>query len=138
MGFDLCGRGGLHAENWSAWVSLLDLARRYGWKPAGTVMNQDVVGWNGSYLSNNYQEVTDTDAKALGEALMRAVHDLANQRGVSVADIPEFNRERQFEALLLKLRAGAEIVLPEEQDAPDLSHVMAFARYALKGGFRIG
>lgn len=78
MGMDLLGLGGIgHGEisfNNGFWYTLLEIAEIFGWQPAGTVKPSDYDGrWNGSYFTNDFQEVTDADARALSDALQRAV-----------------------------------------------------------------
>jgi hypothetical protein len=41
-------------------------------QPKGTNPPRNYTKWNGSYVSNDYQEVTKTDAAAMGMALFRA------------------------------------------------------------------
>jgi hypothetical protein len=73
MGFDLIGHGGA-SFGWDEWRSCLALAQTFGWRPEGTIAPPHYEhDWDGSYLSNDLQEVTDTDARALGAALYRAV-----------------------------------------------------------------
>jgi hypothetical protein len=83
MGYDLCGRGGYCFVNIDDWGPLLGIAQAWGWKPAGTLLPygppeaQGDPGpdweWNGGYLCNEHQEVTDEDALALAAALDRAL-----------------------------------------------------------------
>jgi hypothetical protein len=84
MGVDLYGKhGGYVYMNWTNWEYCLETAYSYGWKPRGTVAAdpaflQDVYGpvregfqepdyseWDGSYFSNDWQIVTDDDARAI-------------------------------------------------------------------------
>ena len=72
MGIDLIGHGSA-SFNWRAWRHLLDVAREFGWRPEGTEPPSYYTGqWNGSYFTNDYQEVTISDAAAMGAALFRA------------------------------------------------------------------
>jgi len=73
MGVDLIGHGGA-SFNWDCWRKCLDIAIAFGWQPAGTIAPPDYDGnWNGGYCSNDFQEVSDSDASRLGLALHRAV-----------------------------------------------------------------
>jgi hypothetical protein len=56
------------------WHKLIELAQEYGWQPAGTQL--DEANWSGTYLSNDGQTVTQTDALALGNALDAAAAQL--------------------------------------------------------------
>ena len=76
MGIILEGAGG---DIWASvfeWGQLLRLAQSYGWVPAGTVLDEPNVGWNGGYQTNDWQRVTVDDARNLADALSRALHDL--------------------------------------------------------------
>jgi hypothetical protein len=87
--------------NWTAWKFLLDMARKFGWEPMGTVINLEdplasregegptdlekrrikkEVGeqdkdWDGTYFSNDDQIVTDPDAANLLQSLTRAINN---------------------------------------------------------------
>jgi hypothetical protein len=89
MGMDLIGRGGSMSLNWDDWRSLLELAEQYGWQPEGTTgpLDQGRLSqegkdqasghsWSGTYFSNDHQLVADSDARALGQALLRAADDV--------------------------------------------------------------
>jgi hypothetical protein len=73
MGVNLIGHGGA-SFNWASWRKCLDIAIAFGWQPAGTIAPPDYDGdWDRGYFSNDLQEVSDSDARALGRALHRAV-----------------------------------------------------------------
>jgi hypothetical protein len=74
MGVDLIGHGGA-SFNWHTWRQCLDIAIAFGWQPADTIAPPDHHGgdWAESYCSNDFQEVSDSDARALGRAQHRAV-----------------------------------------------------------------
>ena len=69
----------------SGWHWLLNQAIEYGWEPAGTEppdcswgleggtkpAQENRAVWDGGYCSNDFQRVTDIDARNLGEALIR-------------------------------------------------------------------
>ena len=85
MGMDLIGRGGSMSLHWDDWRSLLKLAEQYGWQPEGTDQGRlsqegkdqaSGHSWSGTYFSNDYQIVADSDARALGQALLRAADDV--------------------------------------------------------------
>jgi hypothetical protein len=83
MGVELQGNGGWLDMTWSGWHYCFEIAHKYGWKPKGTCAPDYVIGakryttdpaeWNGSYFVNEFQMVTDDDARALAEALRRAI-----------------------------------------------------------------
>jgi hypothetical protein len=74
MGVDLVGSGNAASFNWHGWRRLLDVAKEFGWQPEGTQPPSDHVdgSWEGTYFSNDYQEITTSDAGAMGAALFRA------------------------------------------------------------------
>lgn len=84
MGMDLMGNGRFSVNN-RGWETLLDLAERFGWRPAGTIeMDYEEGQWSHpdestvsgprmGYFSNDSQLVTDTDAAALSAALRKAL-----------------------------------------------------------------
>ena len=88
--FDLSGNGGCLRLNVAAWEFVLDQAVEYGWKPAGTValvweapdcpfddveevLSGQDRNWSGTYRTNDFQTVTDQDARAMSAALKRAL-----------------------------------------------------------------
>lgn len=121
MGVDFMGHGGA-SLNWSAWRACFILARAFGWKPAGTLaptfyagcdVTQDYRDCKGGYFSNDGQQVTDEDAKALGLAL---------QRGISADRMGEELTNEQTEAL---------------RDVHGVALISQVADFAARGGFSI-
>ena len=90
MGMDLYGTGGYFRFNNAGWRQVLTLAQASGWEPRGTeVPNRedfDASWWDGAYLVNSGQRVTDEDAKAIAEALKEALDDVPNHD--AIPDIP--------------------------------------------------
>jgi hypothetical protein len=81
MGVDLTGGPSM---NWWAWRSCLDVAQAFGWQPAGTIAPPDYTAeWSGNYYSNDFQEVTDSDAYALASALFRGIAAILHTETVS-------------------------------------------------------
>jgi hypothetical protein len=76
MGIILEGAGGNIWASVFEWGQLLRLAQSYGWVPAGTVLDEPNVDWNGGYQTNDWQRVTADDAHNLADALARALGDL--------------------------------------------------------------
>ena len=66
------------------WSKLLSLAQLYGWKPIGTVDQEDRLSiakgkpWDGNYFTNEGQWVTSEDADACADALERALIDISD------------------------------------------------------------
>lgn len=84
MSFQLRGPYREWSTSNSRWESYLNLALKTGWQPSGTLaplfleLLEDGTGvalpaedWEGGYLSNNLQTVSDQDAAAMAEALER-------------------------------------------------------------------
>jgi hypothetical protein len=105
------------------WNFVLRFGIEHGWQPAGTMAPpdycqqhgvqpaDDLIGsWDGHYDGNDSQKLTDSDARALGEALLR---------GVAAAKAQE--REK-----------------PTKWPDDSFHRVEKFADFALKGGFYIG
>lgn len=115
MGFDLTGG---ESFNWHSWRGCLDVAKAFGWKPAGTAppppehRPPNAGGRGGGYFSNDFQSVTESDAKDLSRALFRAINAVQTGR-------------------LLPLNQHLAI------KEVDLSEVTRLANHAFRGGFTI-
>lgn len=64
--------------NFFEWRPLLLLGEAYGWKPAGTLLEND-QSWDGSYLSNDGQKVTQEDCEKLLQAIEVAYEDVPDE-----------------------------------------------------------
>jgi hypothetical protein len=80
MGFDLRNDKGSFRLSIHAFVSILELAHRFGWNPMGTQPpSTDITGhlesgeWTGDYFSSDFQRVVPEDAERLGAALDQAI-----------------------------------------------------------------
>lgn len=80
MGYDLTNNeGDYFRANVGAWGFLLDTAQKHGWKPAGTLAPEymtseaERAAWDGDYCSNDYQRVSDDDARNMAAALRKAL-----------------------------------------------------------------
>lgn len=127
--------------NGSIWEYALELAFLYGWKPAGTEMPRTLawlgpekpsgMAWNSrDYFSRDQQHVGRGDARALAEAVLRALRHIpaladgevrSAGEGVSTSPIPS--------------RASA---LADGLSAFQRRGVNRFAKFAVRGGFTIG
>jgi hypothetical protein len=113
MGYDLMGHGGASFQ-WDDWHQLLRIAVNFGWQPAGTVAPSDYDGqWGGWYCTNDMQEVTKNDARALGVALYRAI------------------------VVSLKMREALTVEQAKAVDGMDVRTICELAFYAVSGGFDI-
>jgi|ERR1700730_398963 len=90
MGMDISFRRGEFRCSASFWVKCLTLAKVFGWVPAGTEApaachqggpNRE---WGGNYRTNDYQEVTDEDARAFAAALKLAIEAVMMEHPLTV------------------------------------------------------
>ena len=73
MSVDLLGHGDA-CFSFATWHGCLELALAFGWQPAGTIAPYGCKGpWDGTYSGNDGQGVSSEDARAMAEALYRAV-----------------------------------------------------------------
>ena len=141
MGMDLRGEGGAFRFSRSGWAAVLGLAYDYGWQPRGTEAptwypdydpDSDPSHWDGTYFANNYQHVTSEDAKAIAEALAKALPNIPEQcvmgdRMVVCSDgTPGIKGDAQYTPL--EYFSGGE----------GKEHVREFIAYCEKGDFCIG
>ena len=78
MGYDLMSESGAdHRLSNAGWALLLNLAEAYEWKPQGSLPPEDLdaAEWAGDYDSNDGERVSREDAKAMADALERALAD---------------------------------------------------------------
>lgn len=76
MGATLVRRGDRFRWKREAWDVVLDLARQFGWESAGTLQPRWVrkADWDANdYISCDRQQVAESDALAIAEALDRAL-----------------------------------------------------------------
>ena len=84
MGMLLANKSG-NSIRWGhiSWTRLLSLAEMYGWEPSGTTEphGEPLDDWVGGYNSNDGQYVAPEDAKAMGDALGKALDDIPDSGG---------------------------------------------------------
>ena len=92
MGMDLANKLG-NEISWSniAWAKLLALAEMYGWEPGGTtescnwddstIAENPLPAWDGSYSCNDHPFVEPEDARAMADALEKALDDIPDHDG---------------------------------------------------------
>lgn len=84
MGMRLENKSG-NSIRWGheSWARLLSLAEMYGWEPSGTTEphGEPLDDWVGGYNSNDGQYVSPEDAKAMGDALGKALDDIPDSGG---------------------------------------------------------
>lgn len=156
MSFGLQGRHGHFGANNFCWTSLLLLAHRYGWKPAGTTLSEEFLraemkggklkgrsldeaiataktAWQGTYFSNDLQCVSDEDAIGIADALSRAFPDL-----------PE--AEQELKMTVLEHPDGGSLTYPDLKcdatvmavfSGANRTYVKEFIAFCRRGGFCI-
>ena len=138
MGYDLRNKqGDYFGANIDAWDHLAEAALAFDWKPAGTLHPTDnelsgeplerfEARWIGGYLSNDYQRVTDEDARELAAALRRAIAAAEKIKADEAAKVEFIGWHR----LSARAKYAAKNL--------NVRFVREFAEYCEKGGFRIG
>ena len=87
MGFDLSNyKGQEFRVHYFYFRKILALAEYFGWEPMGTVLGD---GWDGTYVSNDWQQVLEEDAFNLAKALKTAVKALPDESFFSDREIEE-------------------------------------------------
>ena len=113
MGYDLLGRNNNFFVNVQDWRPLLNIAVQFGWEPQGTESPADCPPeWDGDYVSNAFQFVSDSDACAFGKALLRAAREIK--------------------------KSGSAEILSKYMGGPNLDTVVQVAKFAMRSGFLIG
>lgn len=99
------GQGRTMLFGHEAWLAILGLAFRYGWRPKGTVEppHWDFNPWSrsqphwtgGDYFSTLGQKVSAEDAAAMAAALARAIpdipsHDALGGKSLWTLDLPDW------------------------------------------------
>lgn len=78
MGYDLTSETGDYFRfNIHGWGPILDLAKKYGWKPLKTTRRR-TKDWSGTYFSNDGQRVVKKDAAAIADALEKSIPFLSD------------------------------------------------------------
>jgi hypothetical protein len=92
-GVDVWGACGDFGFSERCWRLVLALGRHYGWRPEGTLPPDpdwfedwcgDDASWDGRYYPPEGQRMTARDARALADALDRAVMDLPDHDALSL------------------------------------------------------
>ena len=127
MAYDLFGEQGHQRFSGWAWAYCLAQAMAFGWKPEGTVAPKYFHGeWSGTYEGSDFQTVTDSDARSLGEALERTIMRTSEDALV----IPDQTPEAIECSKMMQL-------VSEPTIADEISLLQRLAKFALKGGFEI-
>ena len=145
MGMDLSGAGGYFRWNFGEWGDLLELAQAYGWKPMGTGPPRGMkkAEWGeGTYFSNEGQLFYARDAKALADALERAVLALANETAANQpAKVPKTRKAHKLDHFLAaitgKNKPKKGRIAVQSFSPKDLLYICGFIDYCREGSFRI-
>ena len=80
MGYDLYNNNNKYFRfNFYWWKYVLTIAINYGWKPKGTINDED--NWESmDYVTNSAQIVEEDDAKNLAKALRSSMIDIPSTR----------------------------------------------------------
>lgn len=117
MGMDLHGAGGYFRFDVIAWAKVLELARQYGWEPAGTELPEE--DWNGGYDTNAFQRVTDEDAANIAAALERALDDVPDfSRGGKTKEYTPEDPPTHPVMRALVMAVGGPLVGPDDSPSP--------------------
>jgi hypothetical protein len=138
MGMDLDGACGYFRWSNAGWADILELGQAYGWIPTGTgpPRGERKAEWGeGSYFGNDAQLFYARDARALADALERALASL------SAGESPPRTRPAQATDYLEAVLTGAS---PEEGrvpvrkvDAEKAAYIREFIEFCRAGSFRI-
>ena len=132
-------------EYFGIWQKLMNLAQIYNWTPAGTAAppeweREANENWNGGYDTFNGEWVTDDDARALAEALDRALDDLPDNTmpdRIIETEIEEIDREGEVSISFHIIEANKSLNLFETFGGQYKSDLKTFIRFARQGGFHI-
>jgi len=123
------------------WVEILQIAEAFGWKPAGTlaprVQYETPTGWeyygdpdmewSGGYTSNDWQRVTDEDARAFSAALRRAIDAVMMESPLT---------EEQTQAMRV-FETKRYFDFPQEPAKKTVARIAELAVFTSRGGFVI-
>jgi hypothetical protein len=111
---ELRGHGsvGLSFEEWG---NCLRLAKAFGWQPVGTVargtnprwtvVKAPADAWDGNYTDKEFQEVTDSDAKAFSLALTAGQAAWERVNELTMAEFDALRRiPRCFQSYVARVR----------------------------------
>ena len=139
MGMDLSGSGGYFRWTASAWYDILAIAEKFGWAPTGTGPPRGVlkVDWaEGSYVGNQGQRFYARDARAMADALERALVTFSESKRGKIT-----RHARSFDKLAASLKGqrspknSVAVRLFESREA--IRNIRKFIVFCRAGSFRI-
>jgi hypothetical protein len=142
MGFYLIREGEVKRRyGISRWPAMLRLARAYGWKPAGTTIDEEsgiiLTGkWTGSYEAMAGELVSTEDASNLAAALERALTHFPRQDEEETLQYQLKNNlwrpPNEYESKALQW-----FIKDEEQTDFQAQSLVDFIAFCREGAFRI-
>jgi len=139
VGMDLNGAGGYFRWTNSEWGDVLALGKAFGWVPMGPGPPRGVLkaDWQGgSYFGNDGQRFYARDARALADALERAVASISEGRSpvrTRVARATDY-----LEAKLMNKKVPRRGRVAVRKFGPEeLSLIREFTKFCRAGSFRI-
>jgi hypothetical protein len=139
MGMDLSGAGGYFRWTNSGWYDILELGKEFGWIPTGTGPPRGTrkEAWGlGAYYGNDGQRVYARDARALADALERAVAALPQRKSQKRTRIA-----RATDYLEAELTGGRRPrrgrVAVSQFGWEDVAYIREFIEYCRAGSFRL-
>jgi hypothetical protein len=141
MGMDLLGNHGDERFSAEVWSNCLERAIQFGWQPEGTAAPPawswpGEWKWDGGYLSNDYQRVTDRDARALGKALLLAIDALSARANVQKRRA-QIRLVSPIQPNVVGIERSAEWTEEEDSLEAEICCLRRLADFALKGRFVI-
>jgi len=132
----------------------LELARRHGWTPLGTRPPEAFdsyalqADWFGVYLTNDGQAVTAEDARALADALERALQDIPDEDvkmdwspRLWTDDLPEWLAPHERDVIEDGLQQHALVVMAQHPGeffaGAEKQYLLGFMRFCRMGSFVI-
>jgi hypothetical protein len=139
MGMDLSGVGGYFRWTNSGWSDILELGQEFGWIPMGTgpPRGERKASWGvGPYYGNDGQRFYARDARALADALERALETIA------AGKLPKRSRIARATDYLEAELTGGEApkqgrVVARQFGPEDVEYIQEFIEFCRAGSFRI-
>lgn len=139
-----CGSGNKLRISDTAWFFILEAAVAFGWEPEGTGPSDktsQLQEWDGNYLSNDWQKVSNADAEALAAGLDLAIAKLRGDgsRGGDYIEAEDLARLTSIVRAAM-VEGGDELVElldVRPQSVTDLAEIKELAGFARQGSFLI-
>ena len=142
LGPSLYGACGEFSLSDRAWRLLLALTSVYGWKPQGTLAPDpeyvddepsQVIPWDGRYAPPACQRMTEGDARAMADALERALPDIPDHDALSDKVLAP-GGDDPLALWGRPARTGVTITAMEEFSGPNKPYPRALVTHLREGG----